>query len=172
MHIPRASSALEITWQCTTKSPRWLCLEVSGFHSAPLQRVFRFGWSKPRYLHSRTCWNRPWYVRIACRFGESWSRGLSTRSLDFKFLGKDLRCSSSPVLCWGCFPLRCNKLRVTAEFSSGCYMKFCPPRNERFMFDFSGAKLSFLFHREFALIYMIKSFIKLTVLVRIHFLPL
>jgi len=37
------------------------------------------------------------------------------------------------------------------------------------MFDFSGAKLSFLFHREFALIYMIKSFIKLIIHVRINF---
>lgn len=38
------------------------------------------------------------------------------------------------------------------------------------MFAFSGAKVSFLFHREFALIYMIKSFIKLIILVKIHFL--
>lgn len=36
------------------------------------------------------------------------------------------------------------------------------------MSDFSGAKLSFLLHREFALIYTIKSFIKLTILARVH----
>lgn len=38
------------------------------------------------------------------------------------------------------------------------------------MSDFSGAKLPFLFQREFALIYMIKSFIKRS-LVRICFFP-
>lgn len=175
----QASSALEITWQCTTKPPRWPCLEVSGFHHGrperccstpmPLQRVFRFGWSKSRYLHSRMCWNLPWYVRITCHFGESQSRGLSTRSLAFMFLVKGLKCSSSPVLSWGCFSLCCNKPGITADLSSRCYMKFCPPWNQRFMFDFSGAKLSFLFHRDFALIYMIESFIKLIILVRVHF---
>lgn len=34
------------------------------------------------------------------------------------------------------------------------------------MFYSSGAKFSFLFHREFGLIYIIKSFIKLIILVR------
>lgn len=114
----QASSALETTWQCMTKPPRWLCLEVLGFHRGrperccgtqhPCSERFTLDGAKLDICipECAEIFHGMWVTR---HFGESQSRGLSTSSLAFMFLVKGLKCSSSQILNWECFSLCCNK---------------------------------------------------------------